>query len=120
MNHEDLDAWKFAIDLAASVYKVTRSFPDDEKYGLVSQMRRAVVSIPSNIAEGAARSGSKEFLQFLAIAAGSASELSTQLIIAGRIGLGNQDELAGLRQELTRISMLLQGLMRSIKAKETK
>lgn len=117
MNHEDLDVWKQSVDLAASIYQVTRTFPDEERFGLVSQMRRAAVSIPSNIAEGAARQGNKEFLQFLHIAAGSASELATQLVIANRIEIGNQNELAALKQSLTKVAMLLQGLIRSIKAK---
>jgi four helix bundle protein len=74
-SHADLDVWKRAVDLAADVYKVTASFPAEEKFGLVSQMRRSAVSIASNIAEGAARTSRREFMQFLSIASGSASEL---------------------------------------------
>ena len=80
--HEDLEVWKQAVSLSVSIYKITASFPSDEKFGLTSQMRRAAVSIASNIAEGAARHSRREFVQFLAISAGSASEINTQLIIA--------------------------------------
>ena len=71
-SHEDLDVWRLAIDLAVSVYRVTGVFPGEEKFGMTSQMRRAAVSIGSNIAEGAARLGSREFIHFLSISAGSA------------------------------------------------
>ena len=84
--HKDLEVWQLSIDLVESVYKVTNSFPKAELYGLTSQMRRAAVSIPSNISEGAARKGNKEYLQFLYIALGSLSELETQLLISVRLG----------------------------------
>lgn len=77
-SHKDLDVWRSAIQLAKSVYDVTRSYPKDEVFGLVVQMRRAAVSIASNIAEGAARQGDKEFVRFLYLALGSASELVMQ------------------------------------------
>ena len=72
-DHKDLDVWKQSMVLAEQVYTLTKEFPFDEKYGLISQMKRAVVSIPSNIAEGAARKGNKEYIQFLYIAMGSLS-----------------------------------------------
>ena len=77
-NHKDLNVWKSSIQLAKQVYHVTDEFPKEETYGLVSQMRRAAVSVASNIAEGAARRGTREFIRFLHMAAGSASELDTQ------------------------------------------
>jgi four helix bundle protein len=76
--HRDLDVWRTAIDLAKEIYEVTRHYPKEEVFGLVAQMRRCAVSIPSNIAEGAARNSRKEFLQFLHIALGSAAELDTR------------------------------------------
>ncbi|MFY0715069.1 four helix bundle protein [Seonamhaeicola sp. NFXS20] len=85
MDHKDLDVWKKSMDLVELVYSLTSEFPPDEKYGLVSQMRRAAVSIPSNIAEGTARKGDKELLQFLMISIGSLSELETQYLIAVRL-----------------------------------
>jgi len=80
--HHDLKAWQEAMSLVKMIYESTNSFPAEENFGLKSQIRRAAVSIPSNIAEGAARTGSKEFLQFLSISRGSLSEVETQLLIA--------------------------------------
>ncbi|WP_373940768.1 four helix bundle protein [Polaribacter sejongensis] len=86
MDHKDLDVWKKSMDLVASIYKLTLNIPDSEKFGLISQMRRSVISIPSNIAEGAARKGDKELIQFIHIALGSLSELETQYLITLRLG----------------------------------
>jgi four helix bundle protein len=85
MIHKDLEVWKLSINFVTSIYKKTNSFPKEEIYGLTSQIRRAAVSIPSNIAEGAARRNKTEFRQFLYIALGSAAELETQLIISGNL-----------------------------------
>ena len=82
--HEKLDAWNRGIDLVLAVYRATDNFPKEERFGLTSQMRRAAVSIPANIAEGAARRTSKEFAYFLSNAQGSTSELETELLIAYR------------------------------------
>jgi four helix bundle protein len=82
----DLDVWRLGLDLAEAVYQCTSSFPKHELFGLTAQMRRAAVSIPSNIAEGRARSSTKELLQFLAIARGSLAELETQFELALRLG----------------------------------
>ena len=93
-NHKDLEVWKKSMDLVSNIYKITESFPNKELYGLTNQIRRAAVSIPSNIAEGAARNSKKEFIQFLYIALGSLSELETQIIIANRLEyLNNLDTL---------------------------
>ncbi|HBX50590.1 MAG TPA: four helix bundle protein [Bacteroidales bacterium] len=80
--HKDLDAWKSSVEFVTQMYKITESFPKSEEFGLKDQLRRAAVSIPSNIAEGAARNHTKEFIQFLYISLGSLSEVETQLIIA--------------------------------------
>lgn len=80
--HEQLEAWKIAMQLVKSVYQLTAAFPAEERFGFAQQMRRAAVSIPSNIAEGAGRNGTKEFLNFIGIARGSLAELETQLQIA--------------------------------------
>ncbi len=85
MNHKDLDVWKKSMDLVEIFYKLTSAFPEEEKFGLINQMRRAVVSIPSNVAEGAARKSNKEFIQFLHVALGSLAELETQYLIAVRL-----------------------------------
>lgn len=84
-SHKDLDVWKLSIDLVVDIYKLSESFPKSEVYGLTSQIRRAAVSIPSNIAEGAARKNRKEYIQFLYIALGSLAEMETQLIICQRL-----------------------------------
>ena len=80
--HERLEAWQVAMELVRAVYKFTASFPADERFGLTSQMRRAAVSIPSNLAEGSGRNHAKEYLQFIGIASGSLAELETQLQLA--------------------------------------
>ena len=83
--HKDLDIWKLSIELVEKIYKLTALFPKEEIYGLVSQMRRAAVSIPSNISEGAARNHKKEYIQFLYMSLGSLSELETQIIISQKL-----------------------------------
>ena len=91
MNHKDLDVWKKSMELAELMYSVTKSFPESERYGLTSQMRRAAVFVPSNIAEGAARQSDKELIQFLMIALGSLSELETQYLLSIRLGMTAED-----------------------------
>ena len=89
--HKNLDVWKESVALATEIYKITSNFPKSEIYGIVSQMRRAAVSVPSNIAEGAARNSDKEFAQFLNIAGGSLSELDTQVEISFNLDyIGNE------------------------------
>ncbi len=90
MHYQELTVWQKSIDLVEKVYKLTKEFPKDEVFGLISQMRRAAVSIPSNIAEGSRRK-SLEDKQFLRISFGSASELETQLIVSERLNYGNKD-----------------------------
>lgn len=85
MNHKDLNVWKEAIVLVKSIYHFTKSLPKEEEYNLISQLRRSAVSIPSNIAEGAARNSNKEFIRFLNISRGSLAELETQIVISMEI-----------------------------------
>ena len=112
--HKDLDVWKKAINFVTKVYTITGDFPNHELYGLTSQIRRAAVSIPSNIAEGAARRHKTEFRQFLYIALSSAAEVDTQLIIANNLGFLDKDKKETLQFELTSIAKMLQGLIKSI------
>lgn len=114
-DYKDLNVWKKSIDFVEIVYKIVSSFPREEIYALSDQLKRAVVSIPSNIAEGASRNSNKEFVQFLYIALGSASEVETQLIIAKRLNYihSAQNELI----ELTSIRKMLNSLISSIKRK---
>jgi four helix bundle protein len=114
-DHKDLDVWKESMLLAENIYALTKHFPSDEKYGLSSQIKRAVVSVPSNIAEGAARKGDKEFIQFLYIAMGSISEIETQLILAERLHFIDSIEVYLIQIE--KIKKMLFGLIRYINNK---
>ena len=87
--HKDLDVWKLSIQLVKDIYQLTSKFPSEEKFGLVAQIRRAVVSIPSNIPEGEARNSDKDYIRFLYISLGSLSEIETQLIIAEELGFSD-------------------------------
>ena len=111
-NHRKLEVWKSAMELVAHVYTLTASYPKGETFGLSSQIRRAAVSIPSNIAEGAARNGRKELLQFLRIASGSLSELETQLLISSSLGYIRKDD--HIFNQLDRVSYLLMQMIASL------
>ena len=107
MDHKDLDVWKKSMDLVELVYELTSKFPNDERFGLTSQMRRAAISIPSNIAEGAARKGNKEFIQFLMISLGSLSELETHYLLAIRLKMASQNEI--IETKMVELKRLLLG-----------
>ena len=113
-NHKDLIVWQKSMALVKRVYEVTRAFPHEEMFGLTSQMRRAAVSIPSNIAEGYGRIYDKERINFLSIALGSASELETQLMISEDlwfIANGDNAELSSLNNEVIRmLTSLIKGI----------
>jgi four helix bundle protein len=108
--HHDLRVWQDAMALVRRVYEFSKQFPADERFGLTAQIRRCAVSIPSNIAEGAARSSRKEFAQYLMIARGSLSELDTQLRIAHDLGFA---DASALIRETEPISASLAGLLRA-------
>jgi four helix bundle protein len=110
-----LEVWKRSISFVEQIYKTTAAFPSGEKFGLSSQMRRAAVSIPSNIAEGAARSGKKEFINFLNIAQGSIAELETQIIISKNLQFIESQIENNLLGELDEISKMIIGLQRSLR-----
>ena len=112
--HYKLEAWKEAMALVSVIYRATQNFPKEELYGLSSQLRRAAVSIPSNIAEGAARQGSREFAQFLNISTGSISELETQLLIA--VNLGYLSNTAPAFDDLEQVSKLVHGLQKRVRS----
>ena len=113
-SYRDLEVWKLSIDFVKKVYQVTHNFPDSEKFGLINQIRRAAVSIPSNIAEGQGRNSTKEFKQFLAISLGSLAELETQLIIAKEIEYLTQNGLDALLSPLDRIRKMIKDLSKGI------
>ena len=113
--HKKLDAWLKAIELTVETYRQTERLPGDEKFGLISQMRRAAVSIASNIAEGAARDTKKDFIRFLHNAKGSLSELDTQVIICIQLGYLSVDDFEILNEHIERVSRLLTGLVKYLK-----
>ena len=113
----DLIVWRKAIDLVEEVYTATREWPREELYGLTSQIRRAAVSVPANIAEGQGRGSTRDFHHFLAIANGSLIESETHLHIAHRLGYIQRDTLTALLERTAEVSRLLQGLARSLQAK---
>lgn len=110
--HKDLEVWRRSIDFVTFIYKITGTFPEREKFGLVDQMRRAAVSVPSNIAEGASRQSSREFIQFLYIANGSLAELETQLIISNKLDYLNDEKFIELEQECDEIGKMISGLIK--------
>jgi four helix bundle protein len=113
-SYRDLEVWKLSIDFVKKVYQVTHNFPASENFGLINQIRRAAVSIPSNIAEGQGRNSTKEFRQFSAISLGSLAELETQLIIAKEIEYLTQNGLETLLSPLDRIRKMIKGLSKGI------
>lgn len=113
-----MQVWQEGMSLAKDIYAATASFPKEEAFGLTSQMRRSAVSVPSNIAEGAARGGKKEFLQFLVISRGSLMELETQIILAKDLGfVGDSQVLLG---KINKIFALLNGLIAALKMRTEK
>ena len=110
--HKKLDVWQMAMDLVIEIYRITERFPKEEKYGLSNQVRRAAVSVPSNIAEGAARQTKKEFVNYLHIAQGSLSELDTQLEVARRLAFLDGKIWEDLDKVLQRVDKMLTGLIR--------
>ncbi len=116
MNHKDLDVWKKSMDLVEEVYALSNFFPDDEKFGLTNQIRRASVSIPSNISEGAARKSDKEFVQFLYIALGSLSELETQYLIAVRLKYITENK--EIENKINEVKRLLLGMKNYLQKKQ--
>ena len=118
MTHRDLEVYKLSMMLVKDIYCITSTFPKSELFGLISQMQRAAVSIPSNIAEGASRNSIKEYIHFLSISIGSASELETQLGIAEMLGyFTNKEQSEELRKQVDRIRYMLIKLMRNLQSK---
>ena len=114
MAYSDLLVWQRSMDLVVEIYRLCQSFPVAERYGLVSQMQRAAVSIPSNIAEGQARKSRGVFLNHLSIAAGSLAELETQLILAQRLGLCPESTCVPILSKTDEIGRMLTGLKSSL------
>ena len=113
--HYELEAWQVAMRLARQTYQLTLHFPAHERYGLTSQLRRAAVSVPSNIAEGATRSGTREFLHFLTIARASLSEMDTQIRLARDLEFIADEQLAEVSETLDHAFGVIGGLMNALK-----
>ncbi len=113
-SHRDLIAWRKAIDLTVDVYRVTKAFPGDERFGLTSQIRRASSSVPANIAEGQGRRSKRKFVQFLCHARGSLLELDSHLELALRLEYIDKLNFTGLREQVDEVGRIINGLVRSL------
>ena len=113
-NFKDLRIWQEAVLFVEQIYKITKEFPKDELYGIVSQMRRSAVSIPSNIAEGFMRYHNKEFKQFLFIALGSSAEIETQLVISHKLSYITDQTLDTLSERIDKINRMVMALVKKI------
>jgi len=115
--YKDLEVWQKAVDLVVDTYRITKRFPSDERFGLVVQLRRASVSIASNIAEGRGRFGLGSFLYHLSVATGSLMEVETQFLIAERLGYVDTAQAKAILGELGEVRRLLGGMVRALRAK---
>ncbi len=118
MDHKKLDAWKKSMEFVIQAYGSTANYPDSEKFGIISQIRRAAISVPTNIAEGAARNHDKEFIQFLYISLGSLSELETLILISKNLQYINSDVSENYLKDLVDIRKLILGLLKYLKSKK--
>jgi four helix bundle protein len=115
-SHRDLHVWQKAMDLVTACYRITARFPKSETYGLASQLQRAAVSVPANIAEGKGRASTGAYLQHLSIAAGSLAELDTHLGVAQRLGYTNESEVSIITEQLEEVGRMLTGLRKSLES----
>ena len=117
-DYRDLEVWRLAMDLVEGVYRISRDFPKAEEYRLTSQLLRAAVSVPANIAEGNARSSRKDYARFVSISRGSLAETETLLVLARRIGLARPELIDSVLSEADRVGRMLNGLHRSLEKKD--
>jgi len=115
-SYRDLVAWQKAMELVTDIYRTTQAFPDSERFGLTAQLRRAAVSVPSNVAEGQGRISTGEFKQFLGHARGSLLEVETQIVIAGNLGYFTRDQSGNLLKRTIEVGRILNGLIGSLKS----
>lgn len=114
-NYRDLDVWQKGMEIAVRVYNVTKNFPDEERFGLTSQLRRAAASVPANIAEGHARSSTKDYLRHIAVASGPLAETATFIELAGQLNYGDIDELRRIYEMTTEQRRMLCSLRKSLR-----
>jgi len=118
-HYKELQVWQKSYQSCLEIYKATREFPGEEKYGLTSQIRRSAVSVPSNIAEGYGRKTTLDYLRFLYIAYGSNCELETQLLLSGDLGYIEQGRLGSLTDDISEVERMLKALIKSLEKKGT-
>jgi four helix bundle protein len=119
-SHKELKVWQKGIELVKSIYEITQLFPPNEQFGLISQMRRAAVSIPSNIAEGCGRNSDKELIHFLYVALGSASELETQIIVSQELNFLGKEKSEQLQSLILEIIKMISSLIKTIRTRNEK
>jgi len=119
VDYKDLVVWQRSVDLVTAIYKATRCFPSDERFGLTNQVRRAAVSIASNIAEGQGRKSNIDFVRFLRIANGSRQEVETQLLVAERLKFMEPEHVTPLLEQLAEIGRLLAGLVQALRRQDS-
>lgn len=119
-DYRDLSVWQLGMDIAVAIYQLTSNFPSEEKYGLTSQLRRAATSVPANIAEGHARSSTKEFLHFLSILIGSIAEITTFIELAVRLGYSSESASRELLYQIQQERRMLRGLQSSLRKRISK
>lgn len=115
-NYKELEIWKSSLKYCTPIYKITAKFPEEEKFGLISQLRRASVSVPSNIAEGSARNSNKDFIRFLEYSLGSCREIDTQLLVSVDLEFISSDEINFLSNELNRIMVMINNFIKHLKS----
>ena len=113
-NYKDLKVWQKSYKLCLEIYRITTKFPKEEKYGLTSQIRRSVVSIPSNIAEGYGRKTTLDYIRMFYISYGSVCELETQILLAGDLDLIEKSELGKLKKDIAEVERMLKALIKSL------
>ena len=118
-SYKELKVWQRSYQLCLEIYKITKGFPDEEKYGLTSQLRRAAVSVPSNISEGYGRKTTPEYIQFLYIAYGSVCEIETQILLSGDLGYIANGRLEMLKEGIREVERMLKALIRSLENKHS-
>ncbi len=116
-NYKDLKVWQKSYELCLEIYRITAKFPKEERYGLTSQIRRSVVSIPSNIEEGYGRKTTLDYIRMLYISYGSVCELETQILLAGDLDLIEKGELGTLQKDIAEIERMLKALIKSLENK---
>ncbi len=116
-SYKELKVWQRSYQLCLEIYKITKGFPDEEKYGLTSQLRRAAVSVPSNVSEGYGRKTTPEYIQFLYIAYGSICEIETQILLSGDLGYISNGRLEMLKEGIREVERMLKASIRSLENK---